>query len=162
MYHQTIGRKGEQAMPPHSSEKRERKALCIKMAVIHLSALLVVLVFLRASKWLSALFPHYSCVMVKYLGIYCPGCGGTRAVRHLVHFSFGKAFMSYPPLFFAIAVFLQYDILAVMSIVTGDMRYVKRIKASAMLIVVAAILVLFVLRNVALYAFDYDYLGDIL
>ncbi len=36
----------------------------------------------------SVLLPHISmppCVMYKYLGLYCPGCGGTRALISLLH-----------------------------------------------------------------------------
>lgn len=32
-----------------------------------------------------------SCPIHKYFGIYCPGCGGVRAIRSLLHGSFSQA-----------------------------------------------------------------------
>lgn len=42
-------------------------------------------------------FPTFPCVFLSVLGIYCPGCGGTRAVEALIH---GKLLLSvwYHPL----------------------------------------------------------------
>lgn len=40
---------------------------------------------------LAPLFPFQGCIWDKMLGIYCPGCGGTRAVLALLH---GKPLLS--------------------------------------------------------------------
>lgn len=47
-------------------------------------------------KYLVPLFPKDSCFMYSYLGLYCPGCGGTRAVEMLFKGEFLKAFWYHP------------------------------------------------------------------
>lgn len=39
------------------------------------------------------------CLMLKYTGIPCPGCGGQRSVLHLLHGEFGEALMIYPAIY---------------------------------------------------------------
>ena len=83
--------------------KEESRALLVKMLVIHGFALLFCVAFLLVSKQISALLPHSGCVMVRVFGLYCPGCGGTRAVSHLMGLRFKQAFFCHPPLLFALS-----------------------------------------------------------
>ena len=45
--------------------------------------------------------PFLGCVFFKLTGLYCPGCGGTRAMHALVHFDLPTAFGMNPLLFVA-------------------------------------------------------------
>jgi hypothetical protein len=46
----------------------------------------MLLVMVPAESW-----PGQGCLMRKHAGIHCPGCGGTRAARHLVQGSWREA-----------------------------------------------------------------------
>jgi hypothetical protein len=38
----------------------------------------------------------YPCSLYSIVGLYCPGCGGTRAVYYLLHGQFIKSFLYHP------------------------------------------------------------------
>lgn len=46
--------------------------------------------------WLRLFIPRFPCFFSTALGIYCPGCGGTRAVSALMHGHFVKAVWYHP------------------------------------------------------------------
>ena len=46
--------------------------------------------------WLKPILPAISCPFSSVLGIYCPGCGGTRAVKALLHGQIIQSFWYHP------------------------------------------------------------------
>lgn len=49
------------------------------------------------------------CPFRKYLHFYCPGCGGTRATKALLHFHFIKSFCYHPlPIYCCVVVIIFY------------------------------------------------------
>jgi len=46
--------------------------------------------------WLRRFLPQVPCFFSEILGIYCPGCGGTRAVQALLHGRFLQALWYHP------------------------------------------------------------------
>lgn len=46
--------------------------------------------------WLQRFLPQIPCFFSEVLGIYCPGCGGTRAVEALFHGRFLQALWYHP------------------------------------------------------------------
>lgn len=69
--------------------------------------------------------PQYPCVMRSMLGLYCPGCGGTRAFFLLIHGQIGKSLLYNPVVCYAVGFLTIY--------MTSQtiMRYTK-IKVSAL------------------------------
>lgn len=53
-------------------------------------ALAIITAFLGITHWLSG--GGAQCTVLKYTGLYCPGCGGTRCAKSLANGNIGAAF----------------------------------------------------------------------
>ena len=138
-----------------------RKKLLFRFFLVHFALFLFGLTFLLLSKTLTSLLPNQGCVMVRLLSLYCPGCGGTRAMRHLAALRLKEAFLSYPPLFLALGIWVWFDLKYLSALWKNNPSALPRLTKTHVTAVVGAILLFFLLRNVGLYL-GYDYLGDIL
>lgn len=104
-----------------------------------------------------------ACAMNAFFHIYCPGCGGTRALDYLLH---GRLLMSlgcHPVILYLVLLFLSYFIPATYTYVikrNGSKYY--RFHPWTLYLLLAIILGSFVLRNVLLIVFHYDFIGDCL
>lgn len=88
--------------------------------------ILIAVAFVAAVFYLTGWkIPEYPCVMRSMLGLYCPGCGGTRAVFFLLHGQIGKSLFYNPVVCYAVGFLLLYMTSQTM------MRYTK-IKVSAL------------------------------
>lgn len=94
--------------------------------------------------------------------LYCPGCGGTRAVYALLTFHPIQSFLSNPIVVYAAGLLLYYYIGAILTIVKKNGR--RYCSLQPWMAVVAAVIVLafFVVRNGLLIFCKIDYLGDLL
>lgn len=52
--------------------------------------------------------PQYPCIMRSMLGLYCPGCGGTRAFLFLIHGQILKSLFYHPVVAYAVAFLILY------------------------------------------------------
>lgn len=52
--------------------------------------------------------PQYPCVMRTILGLYCPGCGGTRSFIYLLHGQVLKSLFYHPVVPYAIVILFFY------------------------------------------------------
>ncbi len=114
------------------------------LCVVATSALFVVAVWRDPS--VLTTFPP-PCIFRKATGIYCPGCGSTRALRALSQGDFLAA-LRYNPL--TIAVLFALPFLLVL----------RRPKFRAVyyrfaVVVCAVVIVFFILRNIPISAFDF-------
>ena len=91
--------------------------------------------------------------------IYCPFCGGTRAVSELIRLNIFEAVKCNFFVVFLSGLFLYYDISALFRIIRGKDKIIS-ISKTTIFIVLTVMLVFFIARNTAL-AFGYDYLGDL-
>ena len=65
----------------------------------------------------------YPCALYTYAGLYCPGCGGTRAVGHLLHGRILQSFIYHPVVPYTAAVVGCYVVSHTLNIVTkGKIR----------------------------------------
>lgn len=48
------------------------------------------------------------CAFKKVTGLYCPGCGGTRAVRQLLKGHLWQSFIDYPPVIYGVVVYGEF------------------------------------------------------
>lgn len=53
-------------------------------------------------------FPSIHCIMRSMIGLYCPGCGGSRALFCLLHGQIGKSLYYNPVVFYTVSVVLIY------------------------------------------------------
>ena len=54
--------------------------------------------------------PLLACPLYSLTGLFCPGCGGTRAVYALLHLQLWRSFCYYPPVPYCAAVYLWFMI----------------------------------------------------
>lgn len=102
-----------------------------------------------------------SCSFKEQYGLYCPGCGGTRALDELLQFDFMESFL-YNPLIILLIVYAIVVIISFMLffISKEKLKHIKIIMISSILALIAIGLV-FVIRNCLLVYGGIDLLGDL-
>ncbi len=100
------------------------------------------------------------CVFKETFNLYCPGCGGSRALRALFSLDIIKSFLYYPPLLISLCVILGYDIRLVLTLVKKNTRYTDKYRFYDFLFIPACIILTFIIRNFLLLKFGFDMLGD--
>lgn len=101
------------------------------------------------------------CPIKTLLRIYCPFCGGTRAVGELLSGNILSSLRLYPILPVYIATVLYFECYAVRALVTRDTAVMKRARPAVLFIPAAVTLVFFLLRNVLLFL-GIDPIGELL
>ena len=104
----------------------------------------------------------FTCSFKDTFHLYCPGCGGSRSVAHLLKFDFYSSFRSYPPMMIFLFFSIDLELRGVMAILRDDKRALTGFNLNWLISIPVAIIIHFVLRNVFLLCFGLDYLGDIL
>lgn len=102
-----------------------------------------------------------SCGLVTYFHIYCPGCGGTRAIEAFLHGNFIHSFLCHPIIIYWFLLFLAYFLPATYTFVlrrNGKIYY--KFHTASLWIMLVIIVLNFVLRNILLIFFHVDYLQD--
>ncbi len=123
-----------------------------------LAALLLLGVFLNITGMeLSALLGP--CALHRLTGLYCPGCGGTRAMRALFAGEFVQAFVYHPFIPF-IAVFGTWFIISqtVERVSGGRIKIAMHFREVYMWIALGIIGVNFLVKNLALLIWNVDLL----
>lgn len=109
---------------------------------------------------LATLFPIGECALVDLAGIYCPACGGTRALAALFRFDI-LASVKYNPIVLVLALgFIFYEVFMIKHLIKRDERglFFGTRPLYTFLILWG---VYFVVRNVLLFV-GVDLIGDIL
>ena len=91
--------------------------------------------------------------------IYCPICGGTRAIAALMRLNISEAIKCNAFVVFLIVIFIYYDISSLVAIIRGKDK-VLNISKQMKIAVLLVLSVFFIVRNIAL-VLGYDYLGDL-
>ena len=131
--------------------------------VFHLTALVLCVLwiglFFLFSRLRAAELPVVTCPLHDIFKIYCPLCGGSRAILSLLRFDFATAFRVNPAVLLSLPVLLFYYVKSLTVFVRGGCFSfrVPRKWTVALLILFAAF---FLLRNVLLIGFHYDPAGD--
>ncbi|HPR40823.1 MAG TPA: DUF2752 domain-containing protein [Oscillospiraceae bacterium] len=96
----------------------------------------------------------FPCLVHELTGLYCSGCGASRALRALLHFQFYKA-LRYNAAFTLLFPFLAAYFLAVgYSFVRyGEDRVSCRVPVKPLWVILAAVLAFGVLRNLPAFSF---------
>lgn len=101
-----------------------------------------------------------TCRFKETLYMYCPGCGGTRAVYYLLTGNLVRSFISNPAVLVCALIIAYADILAVIALIKKERRIFERFSPKLFFIVLAVLILNFALRNLLLYEFSIDLLGD--
>lgn len=84
------------------------------------------------------------CIIRRFYGIYCPGCGGTRAVRAFLQGQFVDSFL-YHPIVLYVAVIFLYCLL-----------FRKKPKVTYLYIALGIVILNCIVRNVLLLVFHIE------
>lgn len=137
--------------------KRERTAfIWVNVGIIF--CLAVVLVWEHLA--LSELLPG-GCAIHDFFHIYCPGCGGTRAVYYMIHLQPIKSFLYHPLVPFVTILLVEYYVGAVITLVRKNGKRYYYLRDWFCYVALGIILVNWILRNVLLIKFHIDYIGDL-
>jgi hypothetical protein len=139
------------------NERRFAKRFLLWQIPLFLFAVLYGLCFLWAEARGLSLF---SCRVRDTLGLYCPGCGGTRAAVALVRGRLLHSLCCNPLAIYLAVGFLVYDSRVAIAI-ARDEPQLPRVLARyfwGMLFLAAAH---FFARNTLMIGWGYDYLGDL-
>lgn len=102
-----------------------------------------------------------SCGLKMYLHLYCPGCGGSRALDAFLHGHFIHSALLQPTIMYLFIFFLSYYIPSLL-LITGIRK--KRINYMIYLYILSGLLALIILffigRNLLLVYGGYDYIGE--
>lgn len=104
---------------------------------------------------------YIPCFFKEVTHLYCPACGGTRAVLALLHFDIKRAVSCNPT--------VVYVFVMVLWCITGFIlkklfhKEVKIFQPGLWMLIMGIVLFLgfAILRNIAVYRCGYDYLGDL-
>ena len=108
------------------------------------------------------LFDGWLICPLHFLGAYCPLCGMTRAMHALVRLDFAGMLRCHLLSPFLVVAVGYYAIVGLLAAVRGEGDYFARARRWPMYVMLALLLVFFILRNVWLFAFSYDPLGDMI
>ncbi len=96
----------------------------------------------------------FPCLVHELTGLYCSGCGASRALRAILHLQFYKA-LRYNAVFTLLAPFFAAYFLAVgYSLVRyGEDRVSRRVPVMPLWLILAAVLAFGILRNLPIFSF---------
>lgn len=134
-----------------------------KLYIITLILLLagIIILFFYHYYDLTVLGHRPACGLVTYFHVYCPGCGGTRAIEAFLHGDFVRSFLCHPVIVYLFLLFMAYFLPATYTFLlkrNGKLYYSFHIATLWGLLVV--VVFNFVLRNILLIFFHIDYLQD--
>ena len=131
--------------------------------IFHLSLLALIGFWLGCFFLFSLLrangFPVVTCPLHDLLHLYCPFCGGSRAILLLLRFDFPTAFRVNPAVLLSLPVVLFYYARALVAFFRGGV-FSFRIPKGWTIALLSLFGVFFLVRNVLLLAFGFDPTGD--
>lgn len=141
---------------------RHHKEGFIVFLTVNIIILCVVAVFPFYCKymWEGAGKDSSTCRMIEYLHLYCPVCGGTRAVWYLLHLDIVKAFIYSPVVVVCAAVFAYCDVRALIALLK-DQRRIMYLNSAMVCLIIGTLIGVWIIRNILLITVGYDPLGDI-
>ncbi len=129
--------------------------------LLHAALLLLIPLFFFYSWAVEQLPPRMSgCLLHDLLLLYCPMCGGTRALHALLSFDVLSAFRYNAVLTLSIAAFLVLDAVAWYRFFKGKEPYL-RMPAWGWILFASLLVAFFVLRNLLMILFGFDPTGDL-
>lgn len=136
-----------------------KKFLYILYTIIPLLGLLFI--FLYKKLKFKIYFFSIPCQIHDVLHLYCPGCGGTRALRALLNFDIIRSFLCNPFVLYLICVFLYYYACMIIDFITKNRYQFFHFKLSTLYLGLVVFLGNCIIRNVLAVYYNIDYLGDI-
>lgn len=136
-------------MRPYLSKKDEKMLYWMLVGI--LSVGFIIYLLFRYYDWTIRL---PLCAMIRFTGLYCPGCGGTRAFTSLIHGRLWDSIYYHPIVPYGAVVGLWYVISHTIEYVSrGKCNIGMRYRDVYLYLAVALILLNWITKNVYLLAF---------
>ena len=146
------------------SDPKERTKRNYRLLALLIPLFAAVVIFGYAALFLFATereLPFFDCVWKSRLGIYCPGCGGSRALLALLRLDFASSLFYYPAMLPLALLLLDLYVRIVIAAVTGEERAVRTFRFRVFYLILAAVLLTCLVRNLLWLGFGIDVLGDL-
>ena len=140
---------------------KERRRATVLFLVFNLAILSLSFTYLILVNLYDGAVSDPTCRFQQVFSLYCPGCGGSRALRALMRLDLVSALRLHPPLVSALPLVVYAEVLLILGILRCDARYITRFKIWTLTVPVIFAVVFFFVRN-ALLLSGIDILGDIL
>ncbi|MBE6072275.1 MAG: DUF2752 domain-containing protein [Clostridium butyricum] len=101
------------------------------------------------------------CILNSKFHLYCPGCGGTRALNSLLTLSLLDSFLYHPIVLYSVCIFIYYYIKTAISLLRKKEYSKFHFNYLILYIGLAIIIINFILKNILAISLNIDYLGDI-
>lgn len=150
---------GKENCTEHNADYKAGKIIFI-LVCLFLCFLFVFLLLYHFFDW-SFTGKLSSCYVNEVLHLYCPGCGGTRALDYLLHGRLFSSFAANPLPVSMLLFFLTYFIPAVYTFLikrNGNLYY--HFHKKLLLILILFNIGYFLLRNASLILFHYDFIHE--
>lgn len=105
--------------------------------------------------------PEYPCLFKLLTHLYCPGCGGTRALQYMLTGHFLKSLMANPSVIYCSVLFLWYYLGTAVTLITGGRVRIFHPSLWMLVVFLCLFAGFFILRNVFLVFLHVDMLGDL-
>ncbi len=99
----------------------------------------------------------YPCIFNKVTGYCCPGCGGTRALRALLHGEILKSLYDYPPLIYGVIVYIVFMVRCTLYIFFGVRKSRDGAVVKYLYIFAALMIIQWIVKLVAQFFFGYHW-----
>ena len=104
----------------------------------------------------------YRCSFHEITGLYCPGCGGTRATVMFFKGHIIKSFIFHPFVPYCMVLYIIYMIRGTIAVLSRKDTYYMKFRMCYVYIAVAILLIQFVIKNYLLIVYGIDILKDTL
>ena len=88
------------------------------------------------------------CVWITFLGVYCPGCGGTRAVEALLRGELLHSFLYHPLVLYTVVLVTVYVISHTLNIISKGRVRAMLFRGIYLYLMIAIILVQWIAKNI--------------
>ena len=137
----------------------DRKKRLIYFSTINIGLLCVALFLVWLGRFVAGtpLALATDCPSHIFFDIYCPFCGGTRAIRSLLKFDIMSSLIYNPAVLPAAIAFLVYDILTLKAIIQNK-EHLPRVHKPVWISISVILVLNWIIRNILLIVWDIDYM----
>lgn len=142
-------------------KETERKKIENNFYIVGLCLIgvLLILLLLKAMTPKFLEFLQIPCMLYTLTGLYCPGCGGTRAVAVLLRGEILKSFCYHPIVLYGVVIYVWFMISHTIEKASkGKYRIGMRYRDIYLWLALAIVVINIAVKDIALTAFDLDIL----